>query len=136
VPSTPDVWSFYCDELAKLGKPDPGPCPADDTRTVALAEDPDAAWERMGPYFLHETNAYGKWLSESDGGGPYKIADDVEELRERGEYQILTPEEYVEDLRAAPFPFAQLHPLCGGMPPDLGWSSLRLLEQRVLPAFA
>jgi hypothetical protein len=27
-----------------------------------------------------------------------------------------------------------LHPLCGGMPPDLAWSSLRLFETQVLPA--
>jgi hypothetical protein len=29
-----------------------------------------------------------------------------------------------------------LHPLCGGMPIDLAWSSLRLFEQEVMPAFA
>jgi hypothetical protein len=28
------------------------------------------------------------------------------------------------------------HPMCGGMPVDLAWSSLRLFEQRVVPAFA
>ena len=37
--------------------------------------------------------------------------------------------------RAAPFPFAFFHPLCGGMPIDLAWSSLRLFEDRVRPAF-
>ena len=26
-----------------------------------------------------------------------------------------------------------LHPLMGGMPVDLGWSSLRLFEEKVLP---
>ena len=37
---------------------------------------------------------------------------------------------------AAVFPFAMFHPLCGGMPIDLAWSSLHLFEQEVLPAFA
>lgn len=136
VPTTADVWEFYCDELAKLGKPHPGPCPADDTRTVFLAEDPDEGWEKMGPYFLHETNAYGRWLAESDGAGPYRPAEDVAELRQRGEYRVLTPDEYVEELRAGPVAFAQFHPLCGGMPPELAWTGLRLFEQRVMPAFA
>jgi hypothetical protein len=27
-----------------------------------------------------------------------------------------------------------LHPMCGGMPPELAWSSLRLFEKQVLPA--
>jgi hypothetical protein len=28
-----------------------------------------------------------------------------------------------------------LHPLCGGMPIELAWSSLHLFEHEVLPAF-
>jgi hypothetical protein len=36
---------------------------------------------------------------------------------------------------ASPYPFALLHPLCGGMPIELAWSSLRLFEHEVLPAF-
>jgi hypothetical protein len=42
----------------------------------------------------------------------------------------------VTEVKAAPFPFAMFHPLCGGMPPELAWSSLRLFESEVLPAFA
>lgn len=49
---------------------------------------------------------------------------------------MLTPEGYGEELHAAPFPFAMLHPMRGGTPPELAWSSLRLLEHEVLPAFA
>jgi hypothetical protein len=41
----------------------------------------------------------------------------------------------VTELKAAPRPFTQFHPLCGGMPMDLTWSSLRLFEREVLPAF-
>jgi hypothetical protein len=48
---------------------------------------------------------------------------------------VLTPADYVEELKAAPFPFAFFHPLCGGMPIDLAWSSLRLFEREVQPAF-
>src|SRR5581483_7355053 len=55
IPSTPDVWEFYRDEVIKLGRPDPGPNMIPGTRTVALAEDPDGGWEQMAPFFLHET---------------------------------------------------------------------------------
>ena len=57
-------------------------------------------------------------------------------MRASGDYAVLRPEEYVAELRAASFPFAFLHPLCGGMPIDLAWLSLRLFGREVLPAFA
>ena len=136
IPSVPEVWEFYRDEVHTLGKPDPGPCPISDTRTVALAEDVEAGWQQMAPYFMHETNAYGAWLSANDGAGPYRPVADVDDLRASGQYAVLTPEEFVAELKAAPFPFAQFHPLCGGMPIELAWSSLRLFEQKVLPAFS
>jgi hypothetical protein len=49
---------------------------------------------------------------------------------------VLTPEQFVDELKASAFPFALFHPLCGGMPIDLAWSSLRLFEREVLPAFS
>ena len=90
----------------------------------------------MGPFFLHENNAYGTWQAQDDVASPYHSVDDIEQLRATGQYRVLTPEEFVVELKAAPFPFAFFHPLCGGMPPDLAWSSLRLFETEVLPAFA
>ncbi|HTZ09498.1 MAG TPA: LLM class flavin-dependent oxidoreductase [Acidimicrobiales bacterium] len=137
LPSVPEVWGFYADELARLGRPDPGPCPVGAQRTVALARDPDQGWAQMAPFFLHETNAYGTWLTEGDGAGPYRVVADAEELRASGQYAVLTPDAYVAELGAAsPTPFVLLHPLCGGMPIELAWSSLRLFEHEVLPALA
>jgi hypothetical protein len=119
----------------KLGHPDPGPSPIGENRTVAVAEDADAGWEQMAPYFLHETNAYGVWQAQDDLLSPYHHVDDVDQLRGGGQYAVLTPDQFVEELEAAPFPFAFLHPMCGGMPIDLAWSSLRLFEQQVMPRF-
>jgi hypothetical protein len=40
----------------------------------------------------------------------------------------------VAELKAAgPFAFSLFHPLCGGIPPELAWESLRLYEHEVLP---
>jgi hypothetical protein len=60
----------------------------------------------------------------------------IEELRASGGYAVLTPEQLIQELKAAPFPFAFFHPLCGGIPPELAWQSLRLFEHEVMPAFA
>jgi hypothetical protein len=89
----------------------------------------------MGPYFLHETNAYGTWQAQDGVASPYRTAPDIDALRAAGQYAVVTPDEYVAELRAAPFPYALLHPLCGGMPIDLAWSSLQLFEHEVMPAF-
>jgi alkanesulfonate monooxygenase SsuD/methylene tetrahydromethanopterin reductase-like flavin-dependent oxidoreductase (luciferase family) len=136
IPSVPEVWEFYRDEVQRLGRPDPGPSPIGANRTVALAEDADAGWRKMAPFFLHETNAYGLWQAQDDVASPYRRVANVDELKATGLYAVLTPDAFVDELRAAPFPFAMFHPLCGGMPPDLAWSSLRLFERDVMPAFA
>jgi alkanesulfonate monooxygenase SsuD/methylene tetrahydromethanopterin reductase-like flavin-dependent oxidoreductase (luciferase family) len=136
LPSVPDVWPYYRDEIIQLGRPDPGPCPIGENRVVALAEDVEQGWQTMGPFFLHEMNSYGEWQAASDIASPYSSVADVEQLRETGAYAVLTPDEYVSELQAAPFAFAMLHPLCGGIPPDIAWASLRLFENDVMPAFA
>jgi alkanesulfonate monooxygenase SsuD/methylene tetrahydromethanopterin reductase-like flavin-dependent oxidoreductase (luciferase family) len=135
IPSLPEVWEFYRDEVQQLGRPDPGPSPISPNRTVALATDPDKGWEEMAPFFLHEVNAYGAWQAQDDLAAPYRSTTDAEQLRATGQYCVLTPEQLIAELRAAPVPYVQLHPLCGGMPPKLAWSSLELLENEVLPAF-
>ena len=135
LPSDASVWQYYVDEVIRLGRPDPGPCPVGDTVTVALAEDAELGWEQMAPYFMHEMNAYGAWQAQDDLAKPYRTVADLDELRASGNYRVVTAEEMVEEQRASPFPFAMFHPLCGGMPIDLGWASLKLFEDRVLPAF-
>jgi hypothetical protein len=89
----------------------------------------------MAPFFLHETNAYGLWQAQDDIASPYRTVADIDDLRGTGQYRVLTPDQFVEEHRASAFPFANFHPLCGGMPIELAWSSLRLFEQDVLPAF-
>ena len=58
---------------------------------------------------------------------------DIDELRETGRYAVLTPDAFVAELKAAPFPFAFFHPLCGGIPVDVAWEHLQLFFDKVLP---
>src|SRR4029077_5922691 len=88
LPSVPDVWDFYRDEVQRLGRPDPGPSPVGENRTVALAEDVDEGWKQMAPFFLHETNAYGAWQAQDDIASPYRTVDDVDELKAKGQYAV------------------------------------------------
>jgi alkanesulfonate monooxygenase SsuD/methylene tetrahydromethanopterin reductase-like flavin-dependent oxidoreductase (luciferase family) len=135
IPSVPEVWEFYRDEVQRLDRPDPGPSPIGENRLVALAEDPEKGWHQMAPYFLHEMNAYGAWQAQDDIASPFRTIADAEELRRSGRYCVMTPDQFVAEQKDAAFPFAMFHPLCGGMPVGLAWSSLQLFEDQVLPAF-
>jgi alkanesulfonate monooxygenase SsuD/methylene tetrahydromethanopterin reductase-like flavin-dependent oxidoreductase (luciferase family) len=136
LPSVPEIWDYYRDEVLSSGRADPGPSPIGANRIVALAEDSSRGWDAMAPFFRHEMESYAEWQEASGIASPYFSVRDADELRATGLYDVLTPDEYVAELKAAPLPFALLHPLCGGMPIDLAWSSLRLFEHEVAPAFA
>jgi alkanesulfonate monooxygenase SsuD/methylene tetrahydromethanopterin reductase-like flavin-dependent oxidoreductase (luciferase family) len=129
VPSNPAAWGTYRDEMIALGKPDPGPGASGSMAATYLAEDVDAAWEDLTPYFLHDTNAYAQWLDRNGMEGPYK-ATDAEGVRNSGLYRVVTPDELTEELRPlGQGAFVFLHPLAGGIPPETAWKSLRLYEK-------
>jgi hypothetical protein len=107
-----------------------------------VTEDPDRAWEEIGPYLLDENIAYYAAIKEAAEapkglrtpvrGGIFTDAQDVPTLRQNPPYAILTPEESVRLGRETGF--LRFAPLCGGVPPDLAWKSLHLFESQVLPS--
>lgn len=135
VPSVPECWPYYRDEMLKLGKVDPGPGRNATANVIALAHDTEVGWHEMAPFFLHETNAYGAWKSDAAEDSPYQTCADVDALRRTNQYHVITPDQFVTQLKATPAPVAQFHPLCGGMPVALAWRSLKLFETEVLPFF-
>lgn len=133
-PSTADSWPAYRAECEAQGRPDPGDYLGGDSTVVILAADPDATWDAIAPYALHEANAYGSWAAEAGAATGYRGATSADELRASGQYKVVTPDQLVADLEAqGPFAFAMLHPMLGGTPPALAWESLHLLEHEVLP---
>ncbi len=130
-PATPDVWEFYRDELITLGQPDPGPYLGGKTIYTHVAEDVDAGWAEILPFAMHDHNSYAAWSAEA--GRPNQPVTTLEEQREHGQYRVLTPDELVDELSANPFGVCILHPLLGGLPPEVGWRSMRLVEEKVIP---
>lgn len=134
LPSYPELWDIYRDELVKLGKTDPGPIPQGSIAYLHVTETPDATWEHVAPYALHEMNGYGQWAAESASATGYSPVTDADTLRTMGIYQMLTPEQTIEQITAAgPGAAVLFHPLMGGVPPELAWQNLRLFEEKVLP---
>lgn len=132
VPSLPEIWDFYRDARLEFGEVDPGPYFGVSVGNFHIAEDVEQGWDEVGPYFLHETNAYGRWMAEAGLDGMYHVAADVDDVREQGMYRVLTPDLLLAEIEAAgPFAFVLFHPLLGGIPPDSAWRSLRLFEHDV-----
>lgn len=133
-PTSASLVEAYREELAALGK-DPGPPPSGGgamVTLVAVSDDPEAAWELVGPHCLHEMNVYAEWLRDSSGQlDSFWDMPDVPTLRESGRYLVLTPEECVEHARSTGA--IAIHPLTGGAPVDQAWRSLKLIETEVLP---
>lgn len=107
----------------------------DDTVTAAfVADDPEAMWARIGPNVLHDARSYRRWNEEAVRSLPASVtaADDVASLRATfWPYRVFTPTEAVDQIHAVGY--LNLHPLCGGLDPDVAWSSLELLRTDVLP---
>lgn len=137
IPALPGAWEAYRAERVRLGHSDPGPYAAPLANFVHVARDPDAAWARIAPFALHETNAYAGWAAGSGTESPYREAKDAASLRASGQYLVLTPEALVARARTLPpLGAVMLHPLMGGLDPELGWESLRLVADEVIPALA
>jgi alkanesulfonate monooxygenase SsuD/methylene tetrahydromethanopterin reductase-like flavin-dependent oxidoreductase (luciferase family) len=132
--ANPALEEIYRAECEKLGTP-PGLCinpPAGTVTAAFVAEDPDRAWAEIGPYLLHDASMYARWMGPEKAKLARQLADTPEELRGlEGPYRIFTPDEAVAHMRTSGLLVTQ--PLCGGIPPDLAWRSLELLERDVLP---
>ncbi|MEI2652160.1 MAG: LLM class flavin-dependent oxidoreductase [Microthrixaceae bacterium] len=134
-PSNPEAWEVYRSARIDAGHPDPGGYLAEPTGFTHVSLDPDAAWERIAPHALHESQSYGRWAIEAgiEGASGYRDSDDAAELQASGRYRVVTPDDLVAELSADPGALLVSSPMMGGIAPDLAWESLRLIEHEVLP---
>lgn len=125
-------------EAARAAGHEPGSCvvPQPQTpMTVFVNDDQDTAWREVGPYLMHDVLSYAEWNEDSREVASLSYSKTVEDLREeRGAHRIFTVDEAVEHVRTS---FVlPLHPLCGGLPPDIAWAYLRRVVDEVLPRVA
>ena len=104
----------------------PGPAQFPDGRSptaVFVTDDVDAAWAEIGSYLLHDARMAAAYRQGDDSVASITRADSADELRSAtGPYAVMTIDDAVAQIRSgANLP---LHPLCGGMPPDIAWPYL------------
>ena len=139
LPPVPDqaLADAYVAECRRLGKGDGLLLWPDGPMWVFVTDDPERSWAQIGPHAVHETNGYGAWSAGAPGANPWRPVETVEEVRQAGLYAVVTPEECVTlarslDERAG----LKLKPLVGGLDPEIGWPSLEMFVEKVLPELA
>ena len=133
-PTVPGLIELYMEECARHGRqprhyftPAPGV-----PMSIHLCEDPDQGWKDIERHAVHVITEYAKWADqEGDGSNsPFKGLLDPSILRQAGLFVAWTPEELLARVPSMPdgssFAF---QPLLGGLAPEVGWKSLKLLEQ-------
>jgi len=98
---------------------------------VHVSEDPERDWQRLAPHALYDAQTYAAWQTPDQRSSMHVEGTTLEAVRASGAYVVLTPDDCVT--LAQETGRVIMHPLMGGMPPALGWESLHLFEQKVLP---
>lgn len=133
-PMSSELVDLYLEECAKHGR-EPRtyfrPVP-NMPIAIHLCEDPDEGWKAIEKHAVHVITEYAKWAAqEGDGSNsPFKGLDDPAVLRQAGLFATWTPDQLVEAAARIPDRGSiGLQPLLGGLSPDEGWKSLKLLEK-------
>ena len=128
----PAVAEAYNDECQKVGFQGFVILPPKAPGFVHVTEDPERDWDRLAPYVMHEAQTYAEWQRPGQSSVVHvHNSSTLDDVKASGVYAIVTPDECVDLARR--FGMLTMHPLMGGIPPQIAEESLSLLEHKVLP---
>jgi len=136
LPPLPDqaLADAYVAECRRLGKGDGIVLWPDGPMWVFVTDDPERSWAQIGPHAMHETNGYGAWTVNDPRASLWRPVTSVDEVRRAGLYAVVTPDECVALARSLDSRSGlKLKPLVGGLDPEIGWPSLEMFVDKVLP---
>ncbi len=138
MPATPQLYEVYAEECRRLGKPVTGGPGPKGPLFLFVTHDPERSWQIVGPHVMYTSNSNAEWAKERGvGATPYPPITDVSELQANPQFAVVTPADCVELVSAlGPDAEITLHPLMGGLAPDVGTASLELFTTEVLPELA
>jgi alkanesulfonate monooxygenase SsuD/methylene tetrahydromethanopterin reductase-like flavin-dependent oxidoreductase (luciferase family) len=98
---------------------------------VHVFEDPEQGWKEIGENLVYYFRSYADFSSSAESSSsPMHGLTSVEAIRATGLAQVVTPDQAVEIARQRP---VSLLPLQGGIRPEIGWKTLELFTEKVLP---
>ena len=125
----PGLEETYQDAARAHGH-EPGLCmlPSPDAPLIVFVhDDVDAGWAEVGPSMLVDAKSYFDWNEAAgtvEGTASLSRGRTVEALRaEHGAHRVVTPAGAADLIRD--HGSLGLHPLCGGLDPDIAWPYLR-----------
>jgi alkanesulfonate monooxygenase SsuD/methylene tetrahydromethanopterin reductase-like flavin-dependent oxidoreductase (luciferase family) len=121
----------YYDEAKRLGFDTPFVMMPSGPGAVIVADDPERVWHQIGPHALYDAQTYASWQYADQRSSWHVDADDVAGVRSSGQYKVVTPDDCAKLARENAA--VVLHPLVGGIDPTIGWQSLQLVVDKVMP---
>lgn len=128
----PELERIYLEEAERLGHA--GRIERhEDLSLLIIDEDPERAWQELGPCLLREARQYARWSMSGVERHHEANAGSIAALRAQGVYEILTPDECLNRARDKAGEYKPiLHPLAGGIAVERAWHSMRLFTEGVL----
>jgi alkanesulfonate monooxygenase SsuD/methylene tetrahydromethanopterin reductase-like flavin-dependent oxidoreductase (luciferase family) len=133
-PMKGELVDIYLAECEKLGRqprqywrPKPGM-----PLSIHLCEDPDQGWAALEKHAVHVITEYAKW-AEQEGdasNSPFKGLTDPAVLRHAGLFAAWTPDQLLARVaELGDRSTVGFQPLLGGLSPEEGWKSMKLLKE-------
>ena len=128
----PAVGEAYNEECRKVGFQGFVMLPPKAPGFIHVTSDPERDWQRLAPYVMWEARTYASWQRPGQSSVVHvHHSETLDEVKASGVYAVVTPDECVDLARR--FGSLTMHPLMGGIPPELAEESLGLFESDVLP---
>lgn len=132
-PTTSTLFEVYREECRRLGRTPRRVAGPSKKRAldVHISEDPEADWPKIMPHLQHTVSEYAKIVNPAGTDTPFRgVKTDPESLRQSKLLELLTPEQFLEYAATVEETGSiGMSPLMAGLPPELGWKSLKLLGQ-------
>jgi alkanesulfonate monooxygenase SsuD/methylene tetrahydromethanopterin reductase-like flavin-dependent oxidoreductase (luciferase family) len=129
--SDPALEEAYRNECAKIGFDSGIYLAPNGPAFVHVTDDPERTRAEIARFALYDAQSYASWQT-GDHDNPIAVEGaTLADLEATEMWKVVTPDECAELARR--FGSVALHPLMGGIPPELGWQSLELFIDRVLP---
>jgi alkanesulfonate monooxygenase SsuD/methylene tetrahydromethanopterin reductase-like flavin-dependent oxidoreductase (luciferase family) len=127
---------FAFEDASRGAGHEPGWCflpPRDQPTTLFVADDVDRAWDELGPYLMHDAASYAAMNPDDSRTTSLSFAASADDLRAEGRsHQIVSVDEAITLAKSGLV--LPLHPLVGGLPPDIAWRYLHTVTDEVVPA--